>query len=137
MRHGRKHNHLSRTKEARKALLLALSRALVEHKAIFTTLAKARALRMHIEPLLTKARQDTTHARRQVFSHFQRKEPVKTIFSEILPVIGNRPGGYTRIIKLNKRKGDGADMAYIELVDFSIKNKAAGTTSPGALDNAV
>ena len=119
MRHGKKFNHLKRTSAHRKALLKNLTRALVEHKRIFTTLAKAKALRKHVEPLITKAKTNTTHSRRVVFSYLQDKETVKELFGTIAKKVGDRPGGYVRIIRTGWRKGDGADMAMIELVDFN------------------
>lgn len=119
MRHGKKFNHLKRKAGHRKALLKNLSIALITHKRINTTLAKARALRKHIEPLITKGKSDTTHSRRVVFSYLQSKEAVKELFGNIATKIGDRPGGYVRIIKTGFRKSDGAEMAMIELVDFN------------------
>ena len=119
MRHGVKNNHLGRTTPHRKALLRNLSIALIEHKRIVTTLAKAQALRIVIEPLLTKSKTDTTHQRRIVFSYLQNNDALKELFSVVNSKIANRPGGYTRIIKLERRLGDAADMAMIELVDFN------------------
>ena len=119
MRHGVKNNHLGRTTQHRKALLRNLSIALIEHKRIVTTLAKAKALRIFIEPLLTKSKTDTTHQRRIVFSYLQNNDALKELFSVVNSKIANRPGGYTRIIKLERRLGDAADMAMIELVDFN------------------
>ncbi len=119
MRHGVKLNPLGRKKAHRKALMRNLTRQLVEHKRIVTTLAKAKALRVHVEPLLTKTKNDTTHNRRVVFSHVQDKETIKELFGVVSQKIANRPGGYTRIIKLDQRRGDNADMAMIELVDFN------------------
>lgn len=119
MRHGKKFNHLKRKKGHRKALLMNLSIALIEHKRINTTLAKAKALRVHVEPLITKAKENTTHSRRVVFSYLQNKEAVKTLFDEIGAKVADRPGGYTRIIKTGFRKGDAAEMAMIELVDYN------------------
>ena len=119
MRHGVKNNHLGRTTPHRKALLRNLSIALIEHKRIVTTLAKAKALRIFIEPLLTKSKTDTTHQRRIVFSYLQNNDALKELFSVVNSKIANRPGGYTRIIKLERRLGDAADMAMIELVDFN------------------
>ena len=110
---------LGRKSAHRKALLTNLSKGLITHKKVITTLAKAKALRKFIEPILTKSKKDTTHTRRLVFSFFQDKEPVKTLFNDIAHRIANRPGGYTRIIRLPKRAGDNADMALIELVDYS------------------
>jgi large subunit ribosomal protein L17 len=119
MRHGVKNNHLGRTTPHRKALLRNLSIALIEHKRIVTTLAKAKALRIFIEPLLTKSKTDTTHQRRIVFSYLQNNDALKELFSVVNSKIATRPGGYTRIIKLDRRLGDAADMAMIELVDFN------------------
>lgn len=119
MRHGDKINNLSRTASHRKALLSNLSCQLFEYKKIVTTLAKAKALRTFVEPLLTKSKENTTHQRRMVFSRLQDKEAVKELFDVISPKIGSRPGGYTRIIKLGKRTGDNAELAMIELVDFN------------------
>lgn len=119
MRHGNKINHLGRKTAHRKALLMNLSKALIEHKRINTTLAKAKELRKHIEPLLNKAKTDSTHNRRILFSYLQDKEMIKELFSVIADKIATRPGGYTRIIKLGFRKGDAAEMAMIELVDFN------------------
>ncbi len=119
MRHGKKFNHLGRKKGHRRALLANLSIALVEHKAIRTTLAKAKALRVYIEPLVTKAKTNTVHNQRTVFSYLQNKEAIKSLFGEIAEKIGDRPGGYTRVIKTGFRKGDGAEMALIEFVDFN------------------
>ncbi len=119
MRHGKKFNHLGRKKGHRNALLKNLSKNLIEHKRINTTLAKAKALRVHIEPLVTKAKTDTGHSRRVVFSYLQDKESIKELFGPIATKIGTRPGGYTRIIKTGHRKGDCAEMAMIEFVDFN------------------
>lgn len=133
MRHGKKFNHLSRTSEHRKALLKNLSIALIEHKRIKTTLAKAKALRRHIEPLITKARTNTTHSRRVVFSYLQNKEAIKELFGPIAAEVGDRPGGYVRVIRTGFRKGDGAEMALIELVDFNndYSGKASGDEGAG------
>lgn len=119
MRHGKKNNHLSRKKAHRVALLSNMACSLIEHKRINTTLAKAKALRVYVEPLLTKSKTDTTHSRRVVFSYLQNKDAASELFREIAPKISDRPGGYTRIIKLNNRLGDNAEMAIIELVDFN------------------
>lgn len=119
MRHGDKVNNLSRTKSHRKALLINLTCQLFEYKKIVTTLAKAKALRTYAEPLITKAKENTTHQRRIVFSRLQNKEAVKELFDVISPKVGNRPGGYTRIIKLGTRHGDNAELAMIELVDYN------------------
>ena len=119
MRHGDKVNNLGRSKSHRVALLKNLGCSLIEHKRIVTTVAKAKALRVYIEPLLTKAKTNTTHSRRVVFSYLQNKEAIKALFGEISEKIANRPGGYVRIIKTGFRKGDGAQMAMIELVDYN------------------
>ncbi len=119
MRHGKTTNHLGRKAGHRAALLMNLSLALVQHKRIFTTVAKAKALKKYIEPLITKARTNTTHNRRVVFSYLNNKEAVTELFSTIATKVGERPGGYTRVIKTGFRKGDGAEMALIELVDFN------------------
>ena len=119
MRHGDKVNALGRTAAHRRALLANLAIALIEHKRITTTLAKAKALRRYIEPLITKAKTNSTHSRRVVFSYLQNKEAIKELFGEIANRIGDRPGGYVRVIKLGFRRGDGAETALIELVDFN------------------
>lgn len=119
MRHGKTVNHLGRQASHRHALLANLAISLITHKRINTTLAKARALRRFIEPLLTKSKNDTTHSRRIVFSYLQNKDAVTELFREISGKIADRPGGYTRIIKLNNRPGDNAEMAMIELVDYN------------------
>lgn len=119
MRHGKKFNHLKRKAGHRKALLKNLTISLIEHKRINTTLAKARALRQFIEPLVTKAKDNTTHSRRVVFSYLQNKEAVKTLFGEIADKVGDRPGGYVRVIKTGFRMSDSAEMAMIEFVDFN------------------
>ena len=119
MRHGKSFNHLGRQKGHRRALLKNLSCALIEHKRINTTLAKAKALRKHIEPLITKSKVNTTHSRRVVFSYLQDKEAVKELFDGIATKVASRPGGYVRIIKTGFRKGDAAEMAMIELVDYN------------------
>src|SRR6056297_2934673 len=119
MRHGKKHNHLGRKKGHRVALLRNMSIALIEHKRINTTLAKAKALRCFIEPLITKAKTNTTHSRRVVFSNLQSKKAVIELFGPIAAKVGDRPGGYTRVIRTDFRQGDGAEMAMIELVDFN------------------
>jgi len=119
MRHGKKFNHLGRQKGHRRALLRNLSIALIEHKRINTTLAKAKALRVYVEPLITRSKTDTQHSRRTVFSYLQNKYAVTELFSNVSPKVAGRPGGYTRVIKTGFRKGDGAEMAMIELVDFN------------------
>ncbi len=131
MRHGDKVNNLGRKSSHRKATLANMACALIEHKRIFTTVAKARALRIYVEPLLTKSKEDTTHSRRTVFSYLKNKEIVSTLFKDISPKIAERNGGYTRIIKTGFRPGDAADTALIELVDFNeiyTSNKAGATT---------
>ena len=128
MRHGKKINHLSRTASHRKAMLSNMACSLIEHKRINTTLAKAKALRKYVEPLITKSKDDTTHNRRVVFSYLQNKDVSSILFREVAPKVADRPGGYTRIIKLNNRLGDNAQMAMIELVDFNellLDNKPA------------
>jgi large subunit ribosomal protein L17 len=119
MRHGKKHNHLGRTTSHRKAMMGNMATSLILHKRITTTLAKAKALRVYVEPILTKGKDDTTHSRRTVFSYLQDKDAVTILFREIAEKIANRPGGYTRIIKLENRLGDNAEMAIIELVDYN------------------
>jgi large subunit ribosomal protein L17 len=119
MRHGNKVNHLGRTSEHRKALLKNLANSLIKHKRINTTLAKAKALRVYLEPLVTKSRDNTTHSRRVVFSYLQSKESIQELFGPIAIKIADRPGGYLRIIKTGFRKGDAADMALIEFVDYN------------------
>ena len=119
MRHGKKINHLSRKTAHRSALLSNMACSLIEHKRINTTLAKAKALRKYVEPLITKSKDDTTHNRRVVFRYLRDKEASSVLFRDISPKIIDRPGGYTRIIKLNNRLGDNAEMAMIELVDFN------------------
>jgi large subunit ribosomal protein L17 len=119
MRHGKKVNHLGRTKSHRDALLANLTISLIKAKRIETTLAKAKALRMYIEPLITKSKTDNTHSRRTVFSYLQDKESIKILFGEIAEKVSERNGGYTRIIKLGQRQGDNAVVALIELVDFN------------------
>ncbi len=119
MRHGKKFNHLSRKSAHRKAMLSNMACSLIEHKRIETTVAKAKALRVYIEPLLTKSKTDDTHSRRIVFRYLQSKDAVTELFREVAPKIGERPGGYTRIIRLGNRLGDNAEMCMIELVDFN------------------
>ncbi|MEO3408246.1 50S ribosomal protein L17 [Mucilaginibacter sp. CAU 1740] len=119
MRHGNKNNHLGRTTSHRKAMLANMATSLILHKRITTTLAKAKVLRGYVEPLLTKSKNDTTHSRRTVFSYLQDKDATSILFREIAEKIANRPGGYTRIIKLENRLGDNAEMAIIELVDYN------------------
>jgi large subunit ribosomal protein L17 len=119
MRHGKKFNHLGRTASHREALLANMASSLIKHKRINTTVAKAKALRKYVEPLLTKAKSDTTHSRRVVFSYLQNKEIVHELFSSVAEKIANRPGGYTRIIKMGSRLGDNADLCMMELVDYN------------------
>ena len=118
MRHNKKFNHLGRTASHRSAMLANMAISLIMHKRITTTVAKAKALKKYVEPLITKSKDDSTNSRRVVFSYLQNKEAVKELFGVIAPKVGDRPGGYTRIIKLGSRPGDGSDMAFIELVDF-------------------
>ncbi|WEK35228.1 MAG: 50S ribosomal protein L17 [Candidatus Pseudobacter hemicellulosilyticus] len=133
MRHGDKINNLGRTASHRKALLSNMACQLLQHKRIVTTLAKAKALRTYIEPLITKGKENTTHQRRVVFSYLQDKEAVTELFSTIAEKIGGRPGGYTRVIKLGIRKGDNAETALIELVDFNeVYGKGKGETAEPA-----
>lgn len=128
MRHGDKVNNLGRTMAHRKALLSNLAIELIRHKRIVTTLAKAKALRTYVEPLLTKSKDNSTHQRRVVFSYLQNKEALKELFDTVSPKIADRPGGYTRIIKLGTRLGDNAEKAMIELVDFNeVYGKGIGT----------
>ncbi len=119
MRHGDKVNNLGRKKAHRKALLRNLALSLIQHKRLITTVAKAKALRRFIEPLLTRAKQDTLTNRRVLFSYLHHKQAIKELYSTIGPAILDRPGGYTRVLKLGFRQGDGAEMALIELVDFN------------------
>lgn len=119
MRHGKKHNHLGRKTAHRHAMLSNMANSLIEHKRINTTVAKAKALKQFVEPLVTKSKEDTTHNRRLVFAKLKQKEAVAELFRTVAPKVGDRPGGYTRIIKLGNRLGDNADMAMIELVDFN------------------
>ncbi|MAN26253.1 MULTISPECIES: 50S ribosomal protein L17 [Mesonia] len=119
MRHGKKFNHLGRKTAHRKSMLANMASSLIEHKRINTTTAKAKALKQFVEPLVTKSKEDTTHNRRLVFAKLRNKYAVSELFREVAPKVGDRPGGYTRIIKLGNRLGDNADMALIELVDFN------------------
>ena len=119
MRHGKKGNHLGRKTAHRKAMLANMACSLIEHKRINTTVAKAKALKVFVEPLVTKSKEDTTHNRRIVFSKLRSKEAVSELFREVAPKVGDRPGGYTRVIKLGSRLGDAAEMALVELVDFN------------------
>ena len=119
MRHGKKFNHLGRQKGHRKALLTNMAVSLIQHKRINTTLAKAKALRLFVEPLITKAKTDSSHSRRVVFSYLQKKEAIQELFGDIATKVADRPGGYTRILKTGTRLGDNADMCLIELVDYN------------------
>ncbi len=118
MRHGKKFNHLGRTADHRRAMLANMAISLIMHKRITTTLAKAKELKKYVEPLITKAKEDSTNSRRVVFSYLQNKEAIKELFGAVAEKVGDRPGGYTRIIKLGFRQGDAAQVAFIELVDF-------------------
>lgn len=132
MRHNKKFNHLNRTASHRASMLANMANSLIMHKRINTTVAKAKALKRYIEPLLTKAKLDTTHSRRVVFQELQNKEAVTELFREISQKIANRPGGYTRILHIGFRLGDAADMCMIELVDYNenmLKEKAAKKAS--------
>lgn len=119
MRHGKKHNHLGRQTAHRKAMLSNMATSLLLHKRINTTIQKAKALRVYVEPILTRAKTDSTHSRREAFRHLQDKDIVTALFRDIAPKIADRPGGYTRIIRLGNRLGDNAEMCMIELVDFN------------------
>lgn len=138
MRHNKKFNHLGRKASHRNSMLANMAISLIRHKRITTTLAKAKALRVYVEPILTKAKEDTTHSRRVVFGYLQDKNAVTELFKEISAKIADRPGGYTRIIKLGTRQGDAASMAFIELVDYdenmmkTVKPKAKRTRRGGA-----
>ncbi len=118
MRHNKKFNHLGRTASHRSAMLANMAISLIEHKRITTTVAKAKALKKYVEPLITKAKEDSTNSRRVVFSYLQNKEAIKLLFGEVAEKVGDRPGGYTRIIRLGTRQGDAAQVCFIELVDF-------------------
>ena len=127
MRHNKAINHLGRKSGHRKAMLANMATSLILHKRIETTVAKAKALKMYVEPLITKSKEDSTHSRRVVFSYLKNKEAVTELFRTVAPKIADRPGGYTRVLKTGFRQGDGADMALIELVDF---NEAALASAP-------
>ena len=127
MRHNKAINHLGRKSGHRKALLANMATSLILHKRIQTTVAKAKALKMYVEPLITKSKDDSTHSRRVVFSYLKNKEAVTELFRTVAPKIADRPGGYTRVLKTGFRQGDGADMALIEFVDF---NEAALAAAP-------
>ncbi|MDR2224031.1 MAG: 50S ribosomal protein L17 [Flavobacteriaceae bacterium] len=136
MRHGKKINHLGRKAGHRNSMLANMACSLIEHKRINTTVAKAKALKQFVEPLVTKSKTDDTHNRRVVFSYLRSKEAVTELFREVAQKVGDRPGGYTRIIKLGNRLGDNADMAMIEFVDFNeiynvAKKEAKKTTRRG------
>ena len=148
MRHNKKFNHLGRTASHRNAMLANMAVSLIMHKRITTTLAKAKALKMYVEPLITRSKDDSTNSRRVVFSYLQNKYAIKELFGTVAEKVGDRPGGYTRVIKLGTRKGDAASIAFIELVDFdenmaktakagkktrrSRKSTAAETEAPAA-----
>ncbi|MDO5571999.1 MAG: 50S ribosomal protein L17 [Bacteroidales bacterium] len=119
MRHNKKFNHLGRTKSHRDAMLANMANSLITHKRIFTTLAKAKALRMYVEPLINRAKDDTTNSRRVVFSYLGDKKVITELFQEVSKKIADRPGGYTRILKTGNRLGDNASMCFIELVDYN------------------
>ena len=127
MRHNKAINHLGRKSGHRKALLANLATSLILNKRIETTVAKAKALKMYVEPLITKSKDDSTHSRRTVFSYLKNKEAVTELFRTVAPKIADRPGGYTRVLKTGFRQGDGADMALIELVDFNEAALASST----------
>jgi large subunit ribosomal protein L17 len=131
MRHGKKFNHLGRTASHRAALLSNMASSLILHKRIETTVAKAKELRKYIEPMITKSKTDSTNNRRVVFSYLQNKEAIKELFSIVSEKVANRPGGYTRIIKLGNRLGDNAEMCFIELVDFNETMLAAAAEKAG------
>jgi large subunit ribosomal protein L17 len=131
MRHGDKINNLGRTSSHRKALLSNLACSLIEHKRIFTTLAKAKALRLFVEPIITKSKDDSTHSRRLAFAYLKNKEAVSALFKDVAVKVGDRKGGYTRIIKTGNRQGDAAEMALIELVDFNeLYTSGKGSSKP-------
>lgn len=143
MRHNNKINHLGRTTSHRKAMLSNMASSLIQYKRIATTLAKAKALKVYVEPLLTKSKEDTTHSRRMVFSHLQNKEMVTELFQNVSVKIANRQGGYTRILRTGFRQGDNAEMCIIELVDYNenmlkekATKKAARTRRAGASKKA-
>jgi large subunit ribosomal protein L17 len=132
MRHGKKFNHLGRQKGHREAMLSNMASSLLTHKRIFTTTAKAKALRVYVEPLITKSKDNTTHSRRIVFGYLQSKDAVNELFTNIAPKVSDRPGGYTRILKTGNRLGDNADMCMMELVDFNeamLEAKASSSKS--------
>ena len=127
MRHNKAINHLGRKSGHRKAMLANMASSLIEHKRITTTLAKAKALKMYVEPLISKSKEDTTHSRRTVFSYLKNKEAINELFGTIAPKIADRPGGYLRVLHVGFRQGDAADMALVEFVDF---NEAALEPAP-------
>ncbi|MBO5186559.1 MAG: 50S ribosomal protein L17 [Prevotella sp.] len=131
MRHNKKFNHLGRTASHREAMLANMAISLIMHKRITTTVAKAKALKKYVEPLITRSKDDTTNSRRVVFRHLQNKYALKELFGEVSAKVGDRPGGYTRIIKLGTRQGDAAQICFIELVDFD-ENMAKTTTKKKA-----
>jgi large subunit ribosomal protein L17 len=144
MRHGKKFNHLGRKAAHRKAMLSNMACSLIEHKRIKTTVAKAKALRKFVEPLITKSKTDTTHSRRIVFSHLRQKEVVTELFGDVASKLATRDGGYTRILKTGNRLGDNAEMCFIELVDFNStyttdkpKKKSKSTRRSGSAKKAV
>jgi large subunit ribosomal protein L17 len=144
MRHGKKFNHLGRKAAHRKAMLSNMACSLIEHKRIQTTVAKAKALRKFVEPLITKSKTDTTHSRRIVFSHLRQKEVVTVLFGDVASKLATRDGGYTRILKTGNRLGDNAEMCFIELVDFNStyttdkpKKKSKSTRRSGSAKKAV
>lgn len=133
MRHGKKNNHLGRKEGHRYSLLSNLAVSLITHKRIFTTVAKAKALRVFVEPIITRSKSDSTHSRRMVFADLQNKEAVTELFREVSVKVADRPGGYTRIIKTGNRPGDAAEMCMIELVDFNeLLLKEKGTKKAAA-----
>jgi large subunit ribosomal protein L17 len=132
MRHGKKINHLGRTNAHREAMLANMAASLILHKRISTTLAKAKALRKYVEPLLTKSKVDSTHSRRTVFSYLQNKDAVTALFRDVAVKIADRPGGYTRILKTGNRLGDNAEMCFIELVDYNENMLGAGKAKKAA-----
>ena len=136
MRHNKKFNHLSRKSAHRDAMLANMTISLIMHKRIITTLAKAKALRMYAEPLINKVKDDTTASRRLVFKHLQNKEAVKELFSTVAAKVADRPGGYTRILKLGNRLGDNAKTCFIELVDFNEAMLEAKAQEGGAAKKA-
>jgi large subunit ribosomal protein L17 len=131
MRHNKKFNHLGRTHSHREAMLANMASSLIKHKRIFTTVAKAKALRIYVEPLITKSKEDTTHSRRTVFSYLKDKYAVTELFQAVATKVADRPGGYTRILKTGNRLGDNASMCFIELVDYNenmLKEKSVKKT---------